>query len=139
MPDGDQNWEIEFTPEAERWYMRLGREDTSRMAAALAQLKLGGPNLGGPAVELIKTSRYHNMKELRSVGGNLRALFAFDPNRRAIVLLGGDKTNDWKGWYKRNIPRADKFYDRHLRRLGKEAQWPARAPRAGRQSEHRSR
>lgn len=119
--------------------MRLGREDTSRMAAAFDQLKLGGPGLAGSSVQLIKTSRYRNMKELRSVGGNLRALFAFDPNRRAIVPLGGDKTNDWKGWYKRNIPRADKLYDKHLRTLGKEAPWPARTPRAGRRSEHRGR
>ena len=35
----------------------------------------------------------------------MRALFAFDPRRRAVMLLGGDKTNDWKGWYVRNIPR----------------------------------
>lgn len=51
------------------------------------------------------------MKELRSSGGNLRALFAFDPRRRAVVLVGGDKTGDWSGWYKRNIPRADRRYD----------------------------
>jgi hypothetical protein len=58
-----------------------------------------GPNLGRPAVDSIKSSRHHNMKELRSVGGNLRALFCFDPRRTAIVLLGGDKSNDWVGWY----------------------------------------
>jgi hypothetical protein len=60
------------------------------------------------------------MKELRSIGGHLRALFAFDPRRRAIVLLGGDKTNDWSGWYERNVPLADDIYDEHLRSLGKE-------------------
>jgi len=42
------------------------------------------------------------MKELRSFGGYLRALFAFDPKRRAIVLLGGDKRGYWRGWYERN-------------------------------------
>jgi hypothetical protein len=55
------------------------------------------------------------MKELRSFGGNLRALFIFDPKRRAIVLLGGDKTDDWTGWYGRNIPIADDRYDLHLK------------------------
>lgn len=53
------------------------------------------------------------MKELRSVGGNLRALFAFDPRHQAIILLGGDKT-DWRGWYEQNIPRADDLYDDYL-------------------------
>jgi hypothetical protein len=85
-------------------------------------------------VDSIKGSRHHNMKELRSIGGNLRALLAFDPNRRAVVLLGGDKTGDWKGWYERNVPLADKLYDRHLRALGKEGTWPARTPRAGARS-----
>jgi len=56
------------------------------------------------------------MKELRSFGGHLRALFAFDPKRRAIVLLGGDKRGDWTGWYERNIPIADDHYDEHLRK-----------------------
>lgn len=57
------------------------------------------------------------MKELRSVGGHLRALFCFDPRRTAIVLLGGDKTNDWTGWYRRNIPIADARYDTYLEEL----------------------
>ena len=58
------------------------------------------------------------MKELRSFGGNLRALFAFDPERRAIVLVGGDKAGDWAGWYERNIPIADDLYDEYLREEG---------------------
>lgn len=60
------------------------------------------------------------MKELRSFGGHLRALFAFDPKRRAIVLLGGDKRHNWTGWYERNIPIADDLFDRQLRDLNEE-------------------
>jgi hypothetical protein len=136
MPDaGQKSWAIEFTPEAERWYMKLGRADTNRMAAAFDLLERSGPGLARPRVDSIKGSRHHNMKELRSVGGNQRALFAFDPRRRAIVLLGGDKTNDWKGWYQRNIPRADKLYDNHLRGLGKDGPWPG----PGGRSDDRSR
>jgi hypothetical protein len=60
------------------------------------------------------------MKELRSVGGNLRALFCFGPRRTAIALLGGDKTNDWAGWYVRNIPLADELYDEYLDEIRKE-------------------
>lgn len=65
-------------------------------------------------MDSIKGSRHSNMKELRSFGGHLRALFAFDPKRQAIVLLGGDKTGDWTGWYERNIPLADDLYDDYL-------------------------
>jgi hypothetical protein len=50
----------------------------------------------------------------RSIGGSIRILFAFDPDREAILLLGGDKAGNWKGWYKENIPVADALYDEHL-------------------------
>jgi hypothetical protein len=59
------------------------------------------------------------MKELRA--GSMRALFAFDPLRRAIVLVGGDKHGDWTGWYERNIPLADDLIDAHLSALRKES------------------
>lgn len=86
--------------------------------AAIELLEERGPSLGRPAVDRIAGSRHHNMKELRSFGGHLRALFAFDPKRRAIVLLGGDKTNDWSGWYDRNVPVADDLFDEYLRQEG---------------------
>jgi hypothetical protein len=113
-------WKVEFTPQAESWYMNLSENDANRMAAAFDALAMHGPTLGRPFVDSIKGSRHHHMKELRSVGGHLRALFAFDPRRSAIVLLGGDKAGDWNGWYERNVPQADKLYDGHLRRLGGE-------------------
>jgi hypothetical protein len=122
-----QRWEIELTPQAERWYTGLGSRDAERVAAALDQLERRGPELGRPFVDSIKGSRHHNMKELRSVGGNLRALFAFDPRRHAVVLLGGDKTNDWKGWYARSIPRADRLYTQHLRDIGGRGDWPGQS------------
>lgn len=49
----------------------------------------------------IKGSRHSNMKELRPRSTNLRLLFAFDPRRQAIVLVAGDKTNNWSSWYKK--------------------------------------
>jgi DNA-binding XRE family transcriptional regulator len=54
------------------------------------------------------------MKELRPRRGNLRILFAFDPRRMAILLLGGDKTSRWQAWYQDIIPLADRLYDEHL-------------------------
>jgi hypothetical protein len=134
-----ERWEVEFTREAEAWYMRLDPDDANRMAAAFDELERKGPALGRPCVDSIKGSRHHNMKEVRSIGGHLRALFAFDPRRHAVVLLGGDKAGDWKGWYERVIPRADRLYDKHLRTLGKEAPSLSRTPSAGARSGARGR
>jgi hypothetical protein len=108
-------WEIFFTAVAEEWVLGLDDDAYEAIMAAIELLEEKGPALGRPAVDHIEHSRHQNMKELRSFGGFLRALFAFDPKRRAIVLLGGDKTDDWTGWYERNIPIADDLYDQHLR------------------------
>ena len=61
------------------------------------------------------------MKELRaSKNGALRVLFAFDPRRHVILLLGGDKSGRWKEWYEWAIPEADELYDAYLGELGAE-------------------
>lgn len=138
-PNAGRRWEIELTAEAERWYKALNAEDRSRITAAINQLERKGPTLGWPLAESIKGSRHHNMKELRSSGRSLRALFAFDPRRRAVMLVGGDKSGDWKGWYKRNIPRADRLYDQHLRNTRKEGSCRPSTRRAGRPSAESSR
>ena len=80
--------------------------------ARIELLEEHGPGLGRPVVDSIHGSRHPNMKELRA--GSMRALFAFDPLRQAIVLVGGDKRDDWTGWYERNIPLADDMLDAHL-------------------------
>lgn len=111
-------WDVYFTERAEQWILELSDSDYEAIMAAIELLEHRGPTLGRPAVDRIEGSRHHNMKELRSFGGHLRALFAFDPERQAIVLVGGDKRDDWTGWYERNIPLADDLYDEHLRELG---------------------
>jgi hypothetical protein len=83
-------------------------------------LRSEGPTLGRPLVDSIKGSRHANMKELRpgSTGRTeIRVLFAFDLERKAILLVGGDKSDDWKGWYDANIPIADKRLDEHQKKL----------------------
>lgn len=112
------SWDVYFTAPAEHWILALADTDYEAIMAAIELLEEHGPTLGRPAVDRIEGSRHHNMKELRSFGGHLRALFAFDPKRRAIVLLGGDKTDDWTSWYDRNIPLADDLYDHYLEEEG---------------------
>jgi hypothetical protein len=106
---------VRFTREAAQWYTTLTAEDTVRIKASIDELALRGPALGRPYVDSIKGSRHRNMKELRSMGGNLRALFAFDRQRRAIVLVGGDKTNNARSWYRQQIPIADRLFGQHNR------------------------
>ena len=84
-------------------------------------LRQFGPQVGRPHVDVIQGSRHSNMKELRTQhkGRPLRTLFAFDPRRCAILLIGGDKTGDER-FYARMIPVADQLYDAHLNALAKE-------------------
>lgn len=107
-------WEISATEQVETWLMELNPGDFDKIAAAIDELEQQGPQLGRPYADHINHSRHHNMKELRSIGGQLRILFAFDPRREAILLVGGEKTNNWQQWYETNIPIADELYDKHL-------------------------
>ncbi len=111
-------YDVYFTAEAEAWMMALDDKDYDSILARIELLEEQGPGLGRPVVDTIEGSRHPNMKELRA--GSIRALFAFDPLRRAIVLLGGDKRDDWTGWYERNVPLADDLLDAHLTSLPKE-------------------
>jgi hypothetical protein len=104
----------------ESWFLTLSEEDevsADRVEDAIDLLGCEGPALGRPMVDVIKRSKYHNMKELRpgSKGTTeIRILFAFDPRRRAILLVAGDKSGNWRRWYDVNIPLADERYEQHL-------------------------
>lgn len=79
-----------------------------------------GPNLGRPTVDTLKGSCHANMKELRfSWNGQVwRVAFAFDPQRQAVLLVGGDKGGvDQRRFYKRLLAVADERYDDHLAAL----------------------
>ncbi len=77
-----------------------------------------GPALARPHADTLKTSQFPNMKELRAQheGRLYRLLFAFDPRRVAVILLGGDKTGNAR-WYDQAIPMADALYAQHLNSL----------------------
>lgn len=100
--------------EVAAWLGELSEGDYQQVLAALDALAVDGPVLGRPFVDTVKGSRHANMKELRPRGGNLRLLFAFDTERQGIVLVAGDKTNNWTKWYRVNIPIADDRLQQHL-------------------------
>jgi hypothetical protein len=114
-------WEVEYTDEFEVWWNTLDKDEQDSVAVGVEMLQEYGPNLPRPVADTLKGSKHSNMKELRTQhqGRPLRTMFAFDPRRCAILLIGGDKTGD-KRFYDRMIPLADKLYDQHLKTLKEE-------------------
>ena len=114
-------WNVEYTNEFAQWWQSLSEADQVSVAASVRLLETLGPALSRPHVDTIKGSKHNNMKELRTQsGGNpLRTLFAFDPRRSCILLIGGDKTGDER-FYDRMVPLADKIYDNYLDELRQE-------------------
>lgn len=90
------------------------------LLALMGLLKQFGPTLGRPRVDTLKGSRHANMKELRfdAADGVWRVAFAFDPKRRAILLVGGDKSGgSEKRFYRQLIRKADERFDAHIARV----------------------
>lgn len=111
-------WVILQSPAYKEWYQtQLTDEEQDAIVATALRLQEDGPALRRPLSGVIKGSKFPNMKELIPPTGNIRILYIFDPKRRAIFLLGGDKTDNWDDWYKTNIPAADAIYERHLTAL----------------------
>jgi hypothetical protein len=109
-------WSVKVTEEYAAWFTALIKEDLAsavQVAQAVAALREEGPALGRPLVDRIQGSKVHHLKELRpgSAGrSEIRVLFAFDPTRSALLLLGGDKAGNWQRWYRQNIPIAEQLY-----------------------------
>lgn len=115
-------WLVIEHPEYSTWFDKQEDNLQDEIAANLKVLQEEGPALGRPRVDTIRESKFTNMKELRIQfhGDPYRILFAFDPKRQAILLVGGSKVSD-KRWYKVNVPIADKRFDEHLADLNKES------------------
>ena len=114
-------WVVEYTDELGAWWDALTEGEQESIDATVRLLEELGPNLGFPHCSGINGSRHAHMRELRvqHAGRPYRILYAFDPRRAAIMLLGGDKTGD-KRWYEVQVPIADKLYDSHIETLIKE-------------------
>jgi hypothetical protein len=113
-------WTVLFHDEFDAEFEALLEDLQDELLAHAKLLATFGPDLGRPTVDTLKGSRHSNMKELRfSWSGQVwRVAFAFDPQRQAIVLVGGDKSGaDQRKFYKRLLTVADARYDEHLRTL----------------------
>jgi hypothetical protein len=114
-------WDVEFTDEFEEWWESLAEGEQVRIAQKVRLLQQFGPSLPRPHADSIASSRHSNMRELiaQHKGRPYRVLYAFDPRRCAVLLIGGDKSGD-AGWYLKYVPVTDRIFDEHLERLRKE-------------------
>jgi hypothetical protein len=113
----DVQWLVEFHDEFAAEVRQFSQSVREKSKAAAIVLSEDGPLLGRPLADTLKGSRHANMKELRfdADGGAWRVAYAFDSERRAILLVGGDKSGTGKARFYRNLLRiADERFDRHL-------------------------
>lgn len=111
------SWSILFHDDFAVEFAALAESLQDELLAHALLLRDFGPSLGRPTVDTLKGSKHTNMKELRFawVGEVWRVAFAFDPERQAILLVGGDKGGtDQRRFYKRLIAVADERFDAHL-------------------------
>jgi len=117
------NWIVILHDDFEPEYEALSPEVQDALILEAKFLEMFGPSLGRPQVDTLNASKHNNMKELRfrAAGGVWRIAFAFDPERKAILLVAGDKGGkDQKRFYKQLIQKADSRFDQHLKTLKKE-------------------
>ncbi|MFC6392590.1 type II toxin-antitoxin system RelE/ParE family toxin [Methylorubrum zatmanii] len=91
------------------------QDEVLALAGAIAE---GGPQMGRPRVDTLNGSKHPNMKEgrFRAAGGVWRVAFAFDVERHAVLLVGGNKAGvAQKRFYRVLIARADERFDEHLK------------------------
>ena len=116
-------WQVLIGDEFESEFQALHVDVQNEILALAILLRQFGPQLGRPRVDTLKDSRHANMKELRfdAQGGVWRVAFAFDPKRRAILLIAGDKSGGSENrFYRELIRRADDRFDAHLERVKQE-------------------
>ena len=110
-------WTVSFFEDFEEEFDGFSEAVQDALLAHAGLLERAGPQLGRPHADTLKGSKHGRMKELRfeADGGVWRVAFAFDPDRKAILLVAGDKSGvSEKRFYRRLIAKADDRFDRHL-------------------------
>ena len=117
-----RKWFVKINREFQPEFDRLQEDVQDAILAISRQMEQFGPQLGRPQVDTLKGSRHANMKEARfsAADGEWRLAFAFDPRRRAMLLVAGDKSGgSARRFYRALIRKADERFDRHLARLAR--------------------
>jgi len=116
-------WQVLISDEFEPEFFALPTEVQNEISVLTRMLQQFGPQLGRPRVDTLNDSKHANMKELRfdASDGVWRVAFAFDPKRKAILLVAGDKSGvSEKRFYRELIRKADARFDAHVQRLKQE-------------------
>jgi hypothetical protein len=114
----DRQWEEEFDDSFAVEARSFARAAQLEIAALAGLLQMFGPQLRRPHCDTLNGSKYANMKELRFslADGEWRVAFAFDPERRAILLVGGSKSGiSQRHFYKDLVRVADARFAAHLK------------------------
>lgn len=121
--DGTRSeWEVEFHDDFDPEFDALGQDVQDELLATAKAVQRLGPDASRPHVGTLDNPRHPNMKELRFTANNgseiWRVAFAFDPRRKAVVLVAADKQDkDEKKFYKDLLRIANKRLDDHLNKL----------------------
>ncbi len=116
----DEKWVVEFHDDFAVEVRQFSQEVREKLKATAIILSQKGPLLGRPTADVLKGSRHANMKELRfdADGGAWRVAYAFDLARKAILLVGGNKSGAGQARFYRSLIRvADERFDQHLQVL----------------------
>jgi hypothetical protein len=111
------SWEIQLSHQVLAWLEAEPVSIRERVDVVLSVLAAHGPNLGRPLVDSVSGSGIRNLKELRVLSSRdhaIRILFCFTPARIALLLVAGDKSNNWNSWYKQAIQEAEEIYERYV-------------------------
>ena len=113
-------WDVVFHDQFALEFEQLKAGVQDELLAHAVLLRDYGPGLGRPTVDTLKGSKHPNLKEMRfSYGKDVwRVAFAFDPLRKAVLLVAGNKAGaDQRLFYKRLIDSADLRLTQHLSEL----------------------
>jgi len=108
-------WSVEYTDEFGAWWDLLSAAEQESVAASVGLLERLGPDFSFPHNSGIAGSRHGRLRELRvqRCGRPLRVLYAFDPRRTAVLLVGGDKSGKGR-WHDEFVRLANRLYDDRL-------------------------
>ena len=112
------SWDIQLSHQVLDWLESEPVSIRERVDVVLSVLAAHGPNLGRPLVDSVSGSRIRNLKELRVLSSRdhaIRILFCFTPARIALLLVAGDKSNNWSSWYQEAIQEAEEIYERYVK------------------------
>jgi len=109
-------WDVDTTDEYDAWFLEQSEDGQASIRMKVELLTEYGPYLPRPHADTLKGSKLSKLKELRAhtVDHVFRVAFLFDEERKAVLLIGGDKNGkNEKRFYKNLIKQAEKIYQKY--------------------------